>query len=118
MPGLRLQQWEDEQEADAGGEGRLIRAGSCGVVLGLQEALTFQESQGLLVVDPGAGSRAVTVLLILQGQLPLRPPEAAQGIEAVLQEPGVGVALIAADGAQTLGQFGRVLGFEGQELKR
>jgi hypothetical protein len=69
---LRLQQGEDEQQAHAGGEGGLLRL--------LQQALPLEQRQGLLVGPAGT----LALLLLLQGQLALRPPEAAQGVEPVL----------------------------------
>lgn len=57
-------------------------------------------------------------MLLLQGQLALGVPEAAQGVEPVFQEPGVRVALVPAHGAQALRQLRRVLGLEGQDLGR
>lgn len=102
--GLRLQQGEDEQQAHARGEGGLLGL--------LQQALAFQQGQRLLVA-PGA----LALLLLLQRQLPLRPPQAAQRVQPVLQQPRIRVALVAAHRAQTLRELRRVLGLEGEDLR-
>ena len=102
---LRLQQGEHQQQAHAGGEGCLLGL--------LEQALALEEGQGLLVCPPGP----LAFLLLLQGQLPLRPPQASQRVEPVLQEASVCIALVAADGAETLGELGRVLGLEREDLE-
>ncbi|TNN86400.1 hypothetical protein EYF80_003170 [Liparis tanakae] len=90
---LGLQEGKDEQQADTGGEGRLLGL--------LEQTLPFEQGQGLLVSSPGP----FPILLLLQGELPLRPPQATQSIETVLQEACVGIALIPTDGTQTLSEL-------------
>lgn len=101
---LRLQQGKDQQQTHAGGEGGLLGL--------LEQTLSFQQGQGLLVGSPGS----LPLLLLLQGQLALRPPQASQSIETVLQQAGVRVALISTDGTQTLGELHGVLRLKCENL--
>lgn len=57
-------------------------------------------------------------MLLLQGELALGVPEPAQGVQPVLEEPRVRVALVPAHRAQALRQLPRVLGLEGQDLEK
>lgn len=101
---LGLDEREDEQQPHAGGEGGLLGL--------LQEALPFEQGHRLLV------PRALPLLLLLQGQLSLCIPQPAQRVQAVLQQPRVGVALVTTHRAQPLSEFRGVLGLERQDLKR
>lgn len=59
---LGLEQGEDQQQAHARGEGSLLGL--------LKQTLSFKQGQGLLVGPAGP----LSVLLLLEGQLPLRAP--------------------------------------------
>lgn len=56
-------------------------------------------------------------MLLLQGQLALGVPESAQGVQPVLQQASVSIALVPTHGAQPLSQLGRVLGLKRQDLE-
>lgn len=88
------------------------------VMLRLQEALSLKQGQRLVVGPSGAPrDDPVMLLLLLQGQLPLRPPQSTQSIETVLQKSGVSVALVSTDGSQALGELHWVLGLKRQDLQ-
>lgn len=88
------------------------------VMLRLQEALSLKQGQRLVVGPSGAPrDDPVMLLLLLQGQLPLRPPQSTQSIETVLQKSGVSVALVSTDGSQALCELHWVLGLKRQDLQ-
>jgi uncharacterized protein YlxP (DUF503 family) len=61
----------------------------------LEQALTLEQGQSLFI------TRTFPFMLLFQGQLALGVPQSTQGIQAVFQQAGIGVALIATDRAQT-----------------
>lgn len=102
-PALGLNEGEDQQQPHPRGEGRLLGL--------LEQALALEQGQGFLIAG------VFPFVMLFQGELALGVPEPAQSVQAVLQQPGVGVALVPADGTQALRKLRRVLGLKRQDLQ-